>query len=173
MVLFFAGVIACSVIYNVTAVSLAERQRELASLRVLGLSAQEVGGIIYNENFVLSVCGILLGIPMGQALCAGIVTAYSNDLFRLPFYIQPKSYALAAIFTLFFVNPANLLVRRPHPKPRPCRGVLKNVTKPTARKKFNFKRAVQLAALVLVVAFGAYYMRPRPIPVAMGSPAKR
>ena len=112
MVLFFAGVIACSVIYNVTAVSLAERQRELASLRVLGLSAQEVGGIIYNENFVLSVCGIILGIPMGRALCAGIVTAYSNDLFRLPFYIQPKSYALAAIFTVFFVIIANLLVRR-------------------------------------------------------------
>lgn len=112
LVLFFAGVIACSVIYNVTAVSLAERQRELASLRVLGLSTQEVGGIIYNENFVLSICGIAMGIPFGQLLCYGIVTAYSNDLFRLPFVIHPKSYALAALGTVFFVIIANLLVRR-------------------------------------------------------------
>ncbi len=112
MVLLFAGVIACSVIYNVTAVSLAERQRELASLRVLGLSTQEVGRIIYNENIVLSIVGVILGIPLGQWFCAWIVGAYSNELFRLPFVILPKSYALAAIMTLFFVVLANLLVRR-------------------------------------------------------------
>lgn len=112
MVLLFAGVIACSVIYNVTAVSLAERQRELASLRVLGLSTQEVGKIIYNENLVLSVLGVALGVPLGQWFCAWIVSAYSNELFRLPFVILPKSYALAAVMTLLFVIFANLLVRR-------------------------------------------------------------
>lgn len=112
MVLFFAGVIACSVIYNVTAVSLAERQRELASLRVLGLSTQEVGGIVYNENLVLSTCGIALGLPFGKIFCWFIVRAYSNDLFRLPFYIQPKGYAYAAILTVVFAVFANFLVRR-------------------------------------------------------------
>lgn len=112
MVLFFAGVIACAVIYNVTAVALAERQRELASLRVLGLSIQEVGKIVYNENIVLSAVGIAMGIPMGQLLCYWIVQAYSNELFRLPYHILPKSYAYAALLTMVFVFAANLLVRR-------------------------------------------------------------
>lgn len=43
----------------------------------------------------------------------------------------------------------------------------------TAPRKFTFKRAVQFAALVLVIALGAWYMRPRPIPVAMGTPETR
>src|SRR5690606_11118243 len=52
MMVFFAGTIAFAIIYNVTMVSLAERERELASLRVLGFSLQEVGSILYRENAV-------------------------------------------------------------------------------------------------------------------------
>src|SRR5262249_10104555 len=48
--ILFAGVIAFSIIYNVTSVSLAERERELASLRVLGFTQGEVGAILFNEN---------------------------------------------------------------------------------------------------------------------------
>jgi len=112
MVLFFAGIIACSVIYNITAVALAERQRELASLRVLGLSPQEVGRILYNENIVLSLIGVMMGWPLGTAICKLIVHAYSNDLFRLPFYIEPRTYAMSSLLSLFFVFLANLMVRR-------------------------------------------------------------
>lgn len=110
--LFFAGVIAFAIIYNVTSVALAERQRELASLRVLGLSTSEVGSILYNENVLLSVIGVVLGIPLGMGICRLLVYAYSNDLYRLPFYIDPRTYVMSVMFTFLFVLLANFAVRR-------------------------------------------------------------
>lgn len=112
ILLIFAGVIAFSIIYNITAVSLSERQRELASLRVLGFSSGEAGQIMYYENILMGVLGILVGIPMGIGICALLVKAYSNDMFRLPFYIDRTSYATAILLTSFYVLLANLAVRR-------------------------------------------------------------
>jgi putative ABC transport system permease protein len=112
MLVFFSGVIAFSIIYNVTTVALAERQRELASLRVLGFTRAEVGSILYNENFILGFIGIVLGIPFGIALSLILVQFYDNDLYRLPFHIDRRTYLVAVGATIFFVALANLAVRR-------------------------------------------------------------
>ena len=112
MMVGFAGAIAFSIIYNVTAVSLAERERELASLRVLGFTKGEVGQILYRENFVLAVLGILVGLPLGAGACRLMVFAYTTDLYRFPFYIAPWSYIKAAFFAALLVALANLAVRR-------------------------------------------------------------
>jgi putative ABC transport system permease protein len=111
-ILIFAGIIAFSIIYNITMVALAERQRELASLRVLGLSETEVGRILYDENMVLSIVGVALGIPLGIAISKWLVKAFDSDLFRLPFHIEGRTYAGAVLLTLFYVLLANLAVRR-------------------------------------------------------------
>ncbi len=111
MLVLFAGVIAFSVIYNVTAVSLAERQRELASLRVMGLTTQEVGRIMYYENFLLGFLGHLAGYPFGLAICRIIIRAYDSDLYRLPFHVEPSTFATAAGLTVVFVGFANLAAR--------------------------------------------------------------
>lgn len=112
ILLCFAGVIAFSIIYNITSVSLSERQRELASLRVLGLSVQEVGRIMYFENIILGVIGTFVGIPMGMGICALLVDTYSNDMFRLPFHIDRSTYVTSVLMTFFFVLLANLAMRR-------------------------------------------------------------
>ncbi|MBI1319364.1 MAG: FtsX-like permease family protein [Candidatus Hydrogenedens sp.] len=112
MTLIFAGVIAFAIIYNLTSVSLAERQRELASLRVLGLTTAEVGRILYNESTLLSLGGIVFGIPAGIALCAMMVNAYDTELYRLPFHIDRESYALAVLLSIVFVVLANLATWR-------------------------------------------------------------
>ncbi|MCP4640379.1 MAG: ABC transporter permease, partial [bacterium] len=111
MLIIFAAVIACSVIYNVTTVALAERQRELASLRVLGFTTGEVGRIVYHENFLLAFLGILLGMPFGMAVCRWLVSLYDNELYRLPFYISPKTFIISSTTTALFVVLANLAVR--------------------------------------------------------------
>jgi putative ABC transport system permease protein len=111
MIIAFAAIIAFSIIYNITTVSLAERQRELASLRVLGFSSQEVGRILYHENFALCVVGLILGIPFGIGVCRLIVNAYDNELYRLPFHISGSTYATATICSFLFVVVANLAVR--------------------------------------------------------------
>jgi putative ABC transport system permease protein len=111
MSVIFAGVIAFAVIYNVTLVSLAERERELASLRVLGFSRSEVGRILFNENFVTGAIGLLLGVPMGISMVFGMKNAFSTDLFRFPFYIAPQTYVMAMSMTVGYIVIANLAVR--------------------------------------------------------------
>lgn len=111
MIIVFAGVIAFAIIYNVTSVSLAERQRELASLRVLGFTNQEVGAILYNENFVTGVIGLMLGTPFGMLLSRGMVSAYDTDLYRFPFHIEPRTVLVANLLTIGFIVVSNLAVR--------------------------------------------------------------
>jgi len=111
MILLFAAVIAFSIIYNITTVSLAERQRELASLRVLGFSRHEVGRILYHENFALCIVGLILGIPFGVGVCRLIVKAYDTELYRLPFHLENSTYISATICSFLFVVIANLAVR--------------------------------------------------------------
>jgi putative ABC transport system permease protein len=83
----------------------------LTSLRVLGFSNQEVGRILYHENFALCVVGLILGIPFGIGICRLIVNAYDNDLYRLPFHIADSTYVTATICSFLFVVVANLAVR--------------------------------------------------------------
>ena len=111
MLVFFSGVISFAIIYNVTTVALAERQRELASLRVLGFTRGEVGSIMYNENFLLGFIGIVLGIPFGIGLSLILLQFYDNDLYRFPFHIDRETYVLAVGATVGFVAMANLAVR--------------------------------------------------------------
>lgn len=110
MLIGFSAIIACAVIYNVTAVSLAERARELASLRVLGFTQAEVGGILYRENFVLATVGLFLGIPAGVGLCRLLVIAYDTELFRMPFHIERITYVYVMVLIVSFVVAANLAV---------------------------------------------------------------
>jgi len=108
----FAGVIAFAIIYNSTMVSLAERKRELASMRVLGFSAAEVGRILYLENLMLSAVGLMLGIPLGNIGSRFIIKAYETDLYRLPFVVGEPTYVYTVVFTVLFVVLANLTARR-------------------------------------------------------------
>ena len=108
----FAAIIAFSVIYNNAVVALAERQREMASLKVMGLGYPELMKILFHENFLLSALGILLGIPLGKFFCWILVDAYTSDLYRMPLVIYPETYALCAAATAFFVLLARLATRR-------------------------------------------------------------
>ena len=109
---FFAGVIAFAIIYNSTSITIMERQRELASLRVLGFTPKEVGNIVFNENILLSIIGIILGIPIGLYFCKLLVKAYETDLFRFPFYIRNETFVISAITILAFVIISNLISKR-------------------------------------------------------------
>ncbi len=108
----FAGVIAFAIIYNTTAVSLTERTRELASLRVLGFTLSEIRRIVFGENVMLAVVGVMLGLPLGTLLCRWLVKAYETDIYRLPFYLSRWAYVSTILSVGVFVFVANLASRR-------------------------------------------------------------
>ena len=90
------GIIAFGVIYNTARISLAERARDLASLRVLGYNQPEVAHILLGELALLLVLGIPLGWMFGAGLGHLVVTAMQTELYRVPLIITSQTLALAA-----------------------------------------------------------------------------
>ena len=90
------GIIAFGVIYNTARISLAERARDLASLRVLGYNQPEVAHILLGELALLLVLGIPLGWMVGAGLGHLVVTAMQTELYRVPLIITSQTLALAA-----------------------------------------------------------------------------
>ncbi len=84
-----AGIAGFALIYNSSIISLSERQRELASLRVLGMTPKEVLRVITSEQWTLCFMGIALGIPLTFGLMAGMAQALSTDLYSIPAELPP------------------------------------------------------------------------------------
>ena len=108
----FAGLIAAGVVYNTVRISFAERQRELASLRVLGFSRADVSYILLGEVAFLTLLALPLGAAGGAGLAWYLSRAMSSDLFRLPFAIAPATFGRSAAVVLVVTVVASLMVRR-------------------------------------------------------------
>ena len=108
---FFAAVIAVGVVYNTARISLEERSRELATLRVIGFTRGEVSAILLGELSILTVVAIPLGFCIGFGFCAAMVIGFDSELYRIPLVIHPASYARAALVTIAASLVSGLLVR--------------------------------------------------------------
>jgi putative ABC transport system permease protein len=106
-----AGVIAFGVVYNSARISLAERGRELASLRVLGYTRGEISYILLGELGLLTFLAIPLGFLLGRWLCAYVTVELSSELFRIPLVIERATYSLAATVVLISAAVSGLIVR--------------------------------------------------------------
>ena len=91
------GIIAFGVVYNTIRISLAEKGRELASLRVLGYTQNEVAHILLGEVALLLFLGIPLGWLTGQGLALMIVTAMQTELYRVPLTITSQTLGMSAL----------------------------------------------------------------------------
>ncbi len=108
----FATIIAVGIIYNSARITLTERGRELASLRVLGFTRGEISYILLGELALLTLVAIPPGLLIGRALCAYIAIAIENDLYRVPLILEPDTYAFAALVVLIAAVVSGLFVRR-------------------------------------------------------------
>ncbi|MEQ1866749.1 MAG: ABC transporter permease, partial [Micropepsaceae bacterium] len=93
----FASIIAVGVTYNSGRISFSERASELATLRVLGRHKSEVAAILIGEIALLTAAAIPLGCLIGYVLSVTIITMFTTDLYRMPFGLQPRTYANASI----------------------------------------------------------------------------
>ncbi len=92
-----AGSIAFGVVYNNARIALAERARELATLRVLGYTRGEVSRILLGEIGLLTLAAIPLGWLIGAGFALLLNQAFSNDLFRIPLVLTPYAFGFAAL----------------------------------------------------------------------------
>lgn len=110
--LLFSCIIAFGVIYNGARISLSERGRDLASLRVMGFTRQEISLILLGELAVLTAVATPLGLVLGRALAGLTAAIYDNELFRLPVVVASRTYALATLTVLAASLVSGLVVRR-------------------------------------------------------------
>ncbi len=108
----FAGLIAVGVVYNSARISLSERGRELASLRVLGLTRAEVSYILLGELVLLTLLALPVGAALGYLLALAMVLSFNTELFRIPLIIAPSTYAYAALVVVLAALGSGMLVRR-------------------------------------------------------------
>jgi len=94
------GVIAFGVIYNSMRIALSERNRELASLRVLGFHRGEVAYILLGEQALLTLAAIPVGFVFGYGLCAYLAHAFGSDLYRIELVLAPNVYAFSALVVI-------------------------------------------------------------------------
>lgn len=90
------AVIAFGVVYNTVRMALAERSRELASLRVLGYTRQEAAYILLGELAALTLLALPLGVVFGVGLCQFMAGNLQTDLYRIPLVISPYNIAFSA-----------------------------------------------------------------------------
>jgi putative ABC transport system permease protein len=110
--LLFAGVIAFGVVYNAARVSLSERSRELASLRVLGFTRAEISMILLGELALLTVAALPVGLAFGYALAALIVGSIESEVYRFPLYISHQAVAFSCLGIVAAAAVSGLMVRR-------------------------------------------------------------
>jgi putative ABC transport system permease protein len=92
--------ISFGVVYNSMRIALSERNRELASLRVLGFARSEVAYILLGELVLLTLVAIPLGLLIGYGLCAYLAYQFDTDLYRIPLQLDISVYALAALVVI-------------------------------------------------------------------------
>ena len=108
----FAAIIAFGVVYNATRISLAERERELATLRVIGFRRAEIAYILLGEIAIVVLFALPLGLLLGYAMAGLTVQAYQTEVYRLPLVVSPRTHAFAAIVTVAATAISSWIVRR-------------------------------------------------------------
>jgi putative ABC transport system permease protein len=111
MTVLFSCVIAFGVVYNAARISLSERSRELASLRVLGLTRGEISYILLGELAVLTLVAVPLGGLLGVWMARATLDSLNTEIIRMPYVMTDFTFSLAATVVLAAAVVSSLLVR--------------------------------------------------------------
>jgi putative ABC transport system permease protein len=107
-----AASIAFGAVYNSARIALAERSRELASLRVLGFTRAEIAYILIGELMLLVIVGVGFGFFVGRGICALFAEAISSDIYRVPLVLEPSTYAFGAAVVLGSGLISSIVIKR-------------------------------------------------------------
>lgn len=106
----FSGALSFVVLYNLVYVSISERQREIATLKVLGFNHKEVDSYIIKEESIISILGILIGLIVGTWYSFIIVETIEVPTVQFVKAITLKSYLFTFGFMILFKLIVNIRV---------------------------------------------------------------
>ncbi|MEZ5443478.1 MAG: FtsX-like permease family protein [Lysobacterales bacterium] len=107
-----AALIAFGVLYNTVRIAYAERERELATLRVLGLRAGEVSQLLIADLALLTVLSLPLGALTGWSMAKLLSLGLQSELYRVPAYLSPATFASATSVVLLAAVVAAIVIHR-------------------------------------------------------------
>jgi len=110
--IIFAGVLFFGSILNSSLVSLAERSREVATLRVLGYGPWQIGSLLLRESLVVTLAGTLLGMPLGYGLTVLVAMAFESEMFRFPVVWSAGTWVWTFGLAVLFALASHLVVQR-------------------------------------------------------------
>lgn len=105
-----AGALAFVVLYNLTNINITEREKELATIKVLGFFDREVAAYVYRETAVLTIIGCLVGLGLGVALHQFVIRTAEVDVVMFGRSVYPLSYLWSALLTFLFSILVNLVM---------------------------------------------------------------
>ena len=112
LVIFFSAALAFIVIFNLTNINIAERNREIATVQVLGFYPKETESYVLKENLVLSVIASILGLPLGKLFHTTVMSMVRIDMITFNDFVSPISYLLAFVCTVLFAVIVNHFMKR-------------------------------------------------------------
>lgn len=112
LVICCAGALAFIVLFNLSNINITEREREIATVEVLGFYPRELGAYVFRENFVLVILGIAAGLPAGFALHRFIMGRISVDSVSFNEVVEPMSYLYTVLTVICFALIVDIIMRR-------------------------------------------------------------
>lgn len=109
ILIILASMLAFVVLYNLSSITINERKREIATLKVLGFYNKEVNNYITKENIILTIIGIFFGLILGNYLTRIIISTVEVENVRYVYQIKPLSYIYSILLATLFATIINFI----------------------------------------------------------------
>ena len=112
VVIVLAAALSFTVVFTLSNTNISERERELATLKVLGFKRPEVHRYINTETLILTGIGVVMGLPMGYALARSLTWILRMPSLYFDVVVDPLTYLIAAVMAFGFTIVVNLITNR-------------------------------------------------------------
>lgn len=106
--LFFGFILGFAIMYNTTVMTINSRLLEFSSLRILGMSKGEIISVIIKENLLITVLGVIIGIPLSKYASEGIIDAFSTEFYTFGGTLSVLTMIQGIFITIVFILIAQL-----------------------------------------------------------------
>ena len=111
VLIFFACILSVVVLYNLGSLTFTERERDNATLKVLGFRSRKIGQLLISQNIWLTVIGVLLGLPAGLGTLYWMLTALAGE-YEMKLMLGPLTYSVSILLTFGVSLIVGLMVAR-------------------------------------------------------------